>query len=226
MSYSVLHDMLRTSGFGWDDVAKMMVFDSDEVWREYVKKTSEAASVKDKSFPYYEDWLVLFGNDRATGEEAIDPFQADETMNIDELESVDLGTDSFGSFTLPTYVDHRRWTTCPVRCAKSYHQRSGKKRGRVSDNVAKSISEIATTFGSFFQVTNDRLADIAKAVNYEQDGREARKNLNDELMRLPLDLDTRMRALLSISKSDTLVDIFFSLKLEEERMSFIERVLY
>ncbi|GAB2292667.1 hypothetical protein Dimus_026904 [Dionaea muscipula] len=104
--------------------------------------------------------------------------------------------------------------------------KGGKKRGRVSDGVAKSISEIATTFGSFFQVTNDRLVDIAKVVNYEQDGREARKNLNDDLMRLPLDLDIRMRALLSISKSDTLVDIFFSLKLEEERMSFIERVLY
>ncbi|GAB2300374.1 hypothetical protein Dimus_034415 [Dionaea muscipula] len=165
-------------------------------------------------------------NDRATGEEVIDPFQADEAMNIDELESVDLGTDSFGSFTLPTYVDTADGPHAPSDVPSPTTSKGGKKRGRVSDNVAKSISEIATTFGSFFQVTNDRLADIAKAVNYEQDGREARKNLNDELMRLPLDLDTRMRALLSISKSDMLVDIFFSLKLEEERMSFIERVLY
>ncbi|GAB2300102.1 hypothetical protein Dimus_038602 [Dionaea muscipula] len=221
--------MLRISGFGWDDVTKMMVFDSDEVWQEYVKKTPEAASVKDKSFPYYEDWLVLFGNDRATGAEAIDPFQADETMNIDELESVDLATDSYGSFTLPTDVDTADGSHAPSFQAdvpSPTTSKGGKKRGRVSDGVAKSISEIATTFGSFFQVTNDRLADIAKAVNYEQDGREARKNLNDELMRLPLDLDTRMRALLAISKSDTLVDIFFSLKLAEERLSFIERVLY
>ncbi|GAB2289174.1 hypothetical protein Dimus_023477 [Dionaea muscipula] len=60
--------MLKTSGFGWDDEPKMVLVDREDVLQAYIKKEPDAMNMRDKSFPYYEDWLVLFGKDRATRE--------------------------------------------------------------------------------------------------------------------------------------------------------------
>ena len=36
-SFGVIFDMLKTSGFGWNDERKCVVVDSEEVWRSYVE---------------------------------------------------------------------------------------------------------------------------------------------------------------------------------------------
>ncbi|KAI8018271.1 hypothetical protein LOK49_LG04G03044 [Camellia lanceoleosa] len=48
------------------------------------KRQPSASSMRNKSFPYYEDWLVLFGKDRATGELAEDPADAVEAIAVEE----------------------------------------------------------------------------------------------------------------------------------------------
>ncbi|CAL5325160.1 unnamed protein product [Camellia sinensis] len=65
--YNLLTDMLRLSGFGWDDSEKMILVDSDEVWQNYVKREPDAKGMRNVPFIYYEDWVILFGKDRATG---------------------------------------------------------------------------------------------------------------------------------------------------------------
>ncbi|GFY96079.1 hypothetical protein Acr_11g0003850 [Actinidia rufa] len=66
--------MLKTSGFGWDDyVEKMILVDSDDVWDNYVRREKDVKGMRNKTFPYYEAWLVLFGKDRATGDLAEGP---------------------------------------------------------------------------------------------------------------------------------------------------------
>ncbi|GAB2214901.1 hypothetical protein Drorol1_Dr00019268 [Drosera rotundifolia] len=49
--------------------------------------------------------MVWLGNDRATGAEALDPFLAEESMNVEEYNSMNLVDDIFGSFTFLTDVD-------------------------------------------------------------------------------------------------------------------------
>ncbi|KAI9200286.1 hypothetical protein LWI28_005415 [Acer negundo] len=41
--HRVVYDMLNTSGFGWNDVRKCIEVDSDEAWKSYVQKDSEAS---------------------------------------------------------------------------------------------------------------------------------------------------------------------------------------
>lgn len=35
--YHLLQDMLKLSGFGWDDTEKMILVDSDDVWENFVR---------------------------------------------------------------------------------------------------------------------------------------------------------------------------------------------
>ncbi|XP_028102674.1 uncharacterized protein LOC114301915 [Camellia sinensis] len=78
--YNTLQDMLNISGFGWDDEQEMVLVDSDDVWQNYVRRVPDAKGMRNKPFPLYEDWLILFGKDRAIGELAEDPADAVTAM--------------------------------------------------------------------------------------------------------------------------------------------------
>lgn len=71
-SYGSLSSMLGSSGFGWNDESKMIIVDRDEIWKQYIKVDSFAKNMRYKNWPHYHHWCEIFGNDRATGENAED----------------------------------------------------------------------------------------------------------------------------------------------------------
>ncbi|XP_028112616.1 uncharacterized protein LOC114310731 [Camellia sinensis] len=58
--------------------------DAGSIGSRHVQRQPSVSSMQNKSFPYYEDWLVLFGKDRATGELAEDPVDAVEAIAVEE----------------------------------------------------------------------------------------------------------------------------------------------
>ncbi|CAL5378518.1 unnamed protein product [Camellia sinensis] len=82
--YNTFQDMLKISDFGWDDEQKMVLVDSDDVWLNYVRRVPNAKGMRNRPFPFYEDWLILFGKDRVTGELAGDPADAVAAMEKED----------------------------------------------------------------------------------------------------------------------------------------------
>ncbi|KAL7218777.1 hypothetical protein ACSBR2_011945 [Camellia fascicularis] len=76
--------MSKISGFGWDDEQKMVLVDSNDVWQNYVRRASDAKRIRNRPFPFYEDWLILFEKDRATGELAEDLADAVAAMEKED----------------------------------------------------------------------------------------------------------------------------------------------
>ncbi|KAA8549757.1 hypothetical protein F0562_001225 [Nyssa sinensis] len=67
--FNIVYDMFygpNTSGFGWDNDKKCVVSEPP-VWEEYIKG---ATMFKNKSLPHFEELLIIFGKDRATGKNA------------------------------------------------------------------------------------------------------------------------------------------------------------
>ncbi|KAK6155493.1 hypothetical protein DH2020_009741 [Rehmannia glutinosa] len=73
--YGSLVTMLSHSGIGWNDNTKMIEAPDSE-WAEYVKVNSNARLMRNKSWPFYNDWVVIFGKDGAAGEHAEDFIEA------------------------------------------------------------------------------------------------------------------------------------------------------
>ncbi|KAI8006384.1 hypothetical protein LOK49_LG07G00055 [Camellia lanceoleosa] len=67
-----------------DDEQKMVLVDSDDIWLNYVRRVPDAKGMRNRPFPFYEDWLILFGKDRATGELAKDPANAVAAMEKED----------------------------------------------------------------------------------------------------------------------------------------------
>ncbi|KAL8512093.1 hypothetical protein ACS0TY_018523 [Phlomoides rotata] len=65
--YGSLSSIFHDSGIGLHNTSDMIDVPEDK-WVVVIKKYPLAHSLKNKSFPFYNDWKEIFGKDRATGE--------------------------------------------------------------------------------------------------------------------------------------------------------------
>ncbi|XP_047326607.1 uncharacterized protein At2g29880-like [Impatiens glandulifera] len=93
--YTAVDRMRTLSGFGWNDIHKSITCDDDAVWEAHVKVDPNAHGLRDKSLPFYEDWCIVFGKDRATGEFAEGPAEAMAAME-NEVETNDIESENIG----------------------------------------------------------------------------------------------------------------------------------
>ncbi|XP_057797372.1 uncharacterized protein LOC131013315 [Salvia miltiorrhiza] len=84
-NYNSLTKMLKPSGVGFNLTGTHMIDCNDEQWEQIVKKDNNARLMRNKSWPYLDDWKEIFGKDRATGDVAEDVMEVAHEMyrNID-----------------------------------------------------------------------------------------------------------------------------------------------
>ncbi|XP_058223063.1 uncharacterized protein LOC131332783 [Rhododendron vialii] len=175
--YNLLQDMIQSSGFGWDDSEKMVLVDSDDVWENYVRRVSDAKGMRNKPFPYYDDWLTLFGKDRANRNLAkalaetvaamVGEPSTTEQGYYSPVMDFSLGGDT--EFPLGRGTEFSVPHNTPQSAAPSSSNMVGKKRARADDEISKGLSNMAEAFGTFFQDVNNTMAEIAHRVGYAHD---------------------------------------------------------
>ncbi|KAG6430448.1 hypothetical protein SASPL_108515 [Salvia splendens] len=79
-SYGSLKMMLNHSGIGFNSDGTYRIEADDEQWALFCKKDRHAKYMRNKSWPQYEDWKEVFGQDRADGERGIDVSAAAGTI--------------------------------------------------------------------------------------------------------------------------------------------------
>ncbi|CAL5444433.1 unnamed protein product [Camellia sinensis] len=175
--YNLLTNMLRLSGFGWDDSKKMILVDSDQVWQNYVKREPDAKGMRNVPFIYYEDWVILFGKDRAIRVLAEGPADM-----VDALEKEDQTTEE--CYTPIVDLPDCSLSASGTPCNQGGSGTTSKKRAREAEGIAKGLVDMAVEFGSFFKKTNTTMEEIAHRIGYAQDLSQARKLVNGELAKL------------------------------------------
>ncbi|XP_028091592.1 uncharacterized protein LOC114291909 isoform X1 [Camellia sinensis] len=215
--------MLKISGFGWDDDQKMVLVDSDDVWQNYVRKVSAAKGMRNKPFPFYEDWLILFGKDRATGELAEDPADAvaaieNEDANATTEEGEQSPVEQF-SMNMGDDTDYSMSTAEPSDSPKT-----GKKGARPAEGIPIELSEMAKNLGSFIENTNTTMVEMAHRIGYSHDLSQQRRLVNAELLKLLMSNTQRLMAASMIVKDEDKVDLFFSLD-ENDKMEWVSLLL-
>ncbi|KAL7210786.1 hypothetical protein ACSBR2_013790 [Camellia fascicularis] len=158
--YGLLYEMTKLSGFGWNNTEKMVLVDSDDVWENFVRRQPSASSMRNKSFPYYEDWLVLFGKERATGELAEDPADAVEAIAVKEAMGEKCGGSPAKQFNVADIEGSM--STNGNASNSSTFSKGGTKRGRTAEGITSNIATMTETLGSFLDKTDTRLGEIVK----------------------------------------------------------------
>ncbi|KAL8515293.1 hypothetical protein ACS0TY_014129 [Phlomoides rotata] len=69
--YGALFDLLSNSGIGWNSSTSMIEVADEEVWNSSRQADPQLKSVRFKLWPYYPQWLDIFGKDRAIDDSSI-----------------------------------------------------------------------------------------------------------------------------------------------------------
>ncbi|XP_076892782.1 uncharacterized protein LOC143544598 [Bidens hawaiensis] len=202
--FSIVYDMVHTSGFGWDEQKCCIIVD-DSVWNEYVKSHKGAVNFRDKSFPFYDKLCTIFGKDRATCSKAVDIGEEDVVQETQKSSPVDIEDFDFVDEAVPN-VDRSEGQTGSVT--------SKRKRGRSTDadeiyrESCKDIKEVLLRFG---EMVGEQLS---------KEGMEAREiyeKVSDELKALPgITTKKRFKAAHLIGRDVDLGRSFLALTIEEK----------
>ncbi|KAI8555586.1 hypothetical protein RHMOL_Rhmol05G0184200 [Rhododendron molle] len=171
--------------------------------KEMVVKDNNAQGLRFKSFPYYDDWCMIFGNDRATGEMA--ESAADMVENLDEA-TKEAGADS----------------TTVNNTDKSPEEQSTKK-ANVSENILAGMNNFADKLGIYFERSDAKIEMLRGRMGYAHDLSKKRGEVNDALRKLPITVESRVIVGMAVTQDAQKVDHFFSLD-DEEKMVLVKKL--
>ncbi|KAK9168518.1 hypothetical protein Syun_000658 [Stephania yunnanensis] len=180
----IVNDMIcgirhGTSGFGFDSTSNMVTA-LEDVWEDYLRyhwlqNYPEARPWRLKSFPHYENCCIIFGNDRATGEEARAPEDAFEDVN-------DVHDSSSTSEPLTVPIEEFDATPTSSRTRTIMADGRGneaKKKRKVSNDVYIGDQMVAAA-----QIVANEISKVTSAIRVEHDLRESFINAMAEVHEL------------------------------------------
>ncbi|XP_057811553.1 uncharacterized protein LOC131025784 [Salvia miltiorrhiza] len=187
-TYSSLWNILKTSGVGFNVNGKHMIDCDDEQWENFVRVDDNVRNFRYKSWPYVEDWKLIFGKDRATGDKAEDVMEAAFTMyrKLDINQPLDDGEyhvsleDILENGETGDNVSQTQPREETVTAEKEAPTSSKKRRRSVGfdDRFFEALTNIG-------RGTETRLDTISSRMGYDYDISKARKEVFAQLSGIP-----------------------------------------
>ncbi|KAH6758862.1 hypothetical protein C2S51_019097 [Perilla frutescens var. frutescens] len=209
--FHIVYDMLNgpnTSGFGMDPITKCVTAEKP-VWDVYLKSRPAYVPWKNKPFPFYDDLLVIFGRDRATGIYAEGPGDMMEEIQK-EKNANDL--DDFDSSFSPLQS--------PVNERTNIQKK--KKRAAGCSTMVADMKEAATIIGT--EIANASHV-FSKAIGVDAEISEKRRQIDSEIRKMhDLTIGEIIKAVCYIASRDELIDVFFSMT-EEGKEQLVKAIL-
>ncbi|XP_057799340.1 uncharacterized protein LOC131015106 [Salvia miltiorrhiza] len=227
-TYYSLWNILKVSGVGFNVNGKHMIDCDDEQWQSFVAADKNVTNFRYKSWPYYEDWKLIFGKDRATGDEAEDLMEAahemyqklsssplndlgDYHVSLDDIFENDLTGDNVSQ--TPNQQE-----TIPIEQEAPTTSKKRRRSGGFDEKFFEALHEVG-------RGTESRLETISCRMGYDFDVSKARKEVNAKLSGIPgLSQHDKFVVCNMLAEKTEYLDIFSSLS-EDEKGAYVTFLL-
>ncbi|KAA8517866.1 hypothetical protein F0562_015345 [Nyssa sinensis] len=211
----------NTNGFGWDNDKKCVVVEPP-VWEEYIKSHKSATMFKNKSLPYFEDLLIIFGKDQAVGRNAQSTTDVVEELNKkgveNETETVGDGLDQ-NDASLSFAPTHSTKNSS----AKCSNPRRRRRRSQSNDYLLKAIKEARLVMVKEIKESTTKLTE---AISYDVVVIEKRVKINEELLKLPtISMFECHKANLQIAHDHETYNVYFFTIANDEKEEWVKALL-
>ncbi|KAG8383971.1 hypothetical protein BUALT_Bualt04G0069300 [Buddleja alternifolia] len=205
--FTIVYDMLNspnTSGFGWDPIKKCITAEKS-VWDAYLQSHPSHSSWQNKSFPFFEDLLIIFGKDRATGTNAEGPADMMEEIQREQEHGLE---DTDASMQSPRN--------------EGLHNQKKRKRSRSEDNMTVMMDDAASVIGNEIAKAGEV---FSKAIGVDAEISEKRQRIDSEIRKIH-HITTReiIKAVCHIARDHELTDVFFSMT-DKGKEEMVESIL-
>ncbi|KAL8542803.1 hypothetical protein ACS0TY_003619 [Phlomoides rotata] len=143
---------------------KTIDVEQEEAWEAYKRVDPNARTMRNKPWPYYDDWCEIFGKDGATGEQAEDIVDVVNNLYNSNAPASETGS-PFNGVSYEPGDDAGNNYVCQQDAEGDDFPRSA-KRARKCQSSNGEASSIINTLGNFMENTDSRLGEIAQRIGY------------------------------------------------------------
>ncbi|CAA0840456.1 Unknown protein [Striga hermonthica] len=167
-----------------------------------------------KSWPYYADWVEVFGKDRATGQGAMGFTDAVNEVLHNNTEPIPVAT-------TPQHVPQYSFDPLHEKLMESSSAQGGDnscsskgKRSLKRKRVVEAEDQIVSMLSSLCENANERFSEFSKGAGFQNAAKEQRKAVYEELRLIP-GLVTCQKVVFAryLCKNNDEFDLFFSMDL-------------
>ncbi|KAL8555508.1 hypothetical protein ACS0TY_003352 [Phlomoides rotata] len=229
--YNCLKAMLGVSGIGLN--SETYHIDAlPEVWAAYIKADTTARGLKNKTFPFYNDWLEIFGNDRATGADSQAHVDAEQDVvnQSSKYVSSSAGPEKSGDYPPTTEFNSTDPVFVNVGESSSATKDKGKSlKRKLLDNIE---TQFIDTIGNYCDKSDSRfgqiaetMGSIAQRIGSEFDACKRRGQVYDQLGQIDfLTVEMRVEVAQHLCNYPKDMDLFFSLP-DDAKMVLVRRIM-
>ncbi|KAL8485671.1 hypothetical protein ACS0TY_027815 [Phlomoides rotata] len=229
--YVCLRNMLGISGVGLNSTT-FHVDALPEVWEAQIKVDGFTKSLMNKAFPFYSQWVEIFGNDRANGQDSQlyadtvnEMSQSGRNKKYCEMD-VDDNCESnpaAGNYTTDkTSFEVDETSAAPVGKGKGTKlKQADVVDGQFMDTVGSYLVGSKETFGQIAQT----MGHIAQRMGSEFDNRQRREQVYNNLSEIDfISVEARVAIAQYLCNNTKDMDMFFGLP-DEAKTVFVTNIM-
>ncbi|KAL8508479.1 hypothetical protein ACS0TY_018925 [Phlomoides rotata] len=173
--YGALSDLLSKSGIGWNSTTLMIEIEDESVWESCKRADPHVKGVRYKSWPYYTQWIEIFGKDCATGDNAIDPIDIVDRLDrcVDEQEGDN------GDKGIPQNIESDHELEDNSICKPLNSKLNVCSKGKKRKNVDPDVSILVDSLGEFMKYYKESMCDLNKPTEKGTGWKDENRKLND-----------------------------------------------
>ncbi|KAL8514417.1 hypothetical protein ACS0TY_013506 [Phlomoides rotata] len=216
--YGVLSDLLSKSGIGWNSTTSMIEVSDEDEWDASRLADPHLKSVRFKSWPYYSQWLKIFGKDRATGDHAVDPLDIfHELMRVDLDQAGETG-DKF----VPQSTDILNEVDDNSICKPYDSSKRNFSKGKKHKTGDADLSSLVDSLGEFMkfskeQMTKDAVSTTKDDAQKDSGTMHAQSKLIERLKTINgLKVTDKLKVCDELVQNTLRLDLFLSLPADEQ----------
>ncbi|KAL8477260.1 hypothetical protein ACS0TY_029521 [Phlomoides rotata] len=159
--YSVLSDLLFKSGIGWNSTTSMINVEDGGVWDACKRADPLLKGIRYKTWPYYSYWPEIFGKDRATGENAMEPI--DLVNDILRSGHGDQEGDTGEKYCPINPLNNNEAENNSI-CKPEGSGKLPASKGVKRKNRDNEVNSLVESLGAFMKQSHETFGDIAKGL--------------------------------------------------------------
>ncbi|KAL8475712.1 hypothetical protein ACS0TY_028392 [Phlomoides rotata] len=156
--YGTLSDLLSKSGIGWNSTTSMIDVEDESVWEGCRRVNPNLKGFRHKTWPYYTQWIEIFGKDRATGENAVDPIDLANEVGRAELEAEGETAEKYVPLSPVAFREMEDNNICKPNVSVGKMASKGKKR----KSMDLDLSNLVDTLGDFMKHSKESMGGVSK----------------------------------------------------------------
>ncbi|KAL8549416.1 hypothetical protein ACS0TY_008304 [Phlomoides rotata] len=210
--YGALSDLLSKSGIGWNSTTSMIEIEDESVWDGCRRADPTVKGIRYKTWPYYPQWIEIFGKDRATGENAVDPIDIINELYRDGLDQEGDLRERCVPLTFDCLQKDENCMSKPTD-----PKRDAMPRGKKRKTVDTDITMLVESLGDFMRFSKTALTDFTGGGDKGAGSSNENRQFN-EIMKgiVGLKVSDKLKVCDELVQNSKRLEFFLTLPAEEQ----------